>query len=92
MTNSLRHANAQRVTIALSFRDEELRMTISDDGIGLPDDYGDRGHGFRNMRMDAERMGGKLEVAPGESGRGTAVTCTVPYDAFRKSGGSSFWR
>ena len=40
-------------------------MSVSDDGIGLPDDYADRGHGFRNMRTDAERMGGRLEAAPG---------------------------
>ena len=43
-------------------------MSVSDDGIGLPDDYADRGHGFRNMRRDVERMGGSLEVGPGESG------------------------
>ena len=60
-----------------------LRMSVSDDGIGLPDDYADRGHGFRNMRRDVERMGGSLEVGPGESGRGTSVTCVVPYDANR---------
>ena len=35
------------------------------------------------MRRDVERMGGSLEVGPGESGRGTSVTCVVPYDANR---------
>ena len=33
-------------------------MSVSDDGIGLPDDFEERGHGFRNMSTDAERMGG----------------------------------
>ena len=83
MTNALRHSRADRVTIALSFDADRLRMSVSDDGIGLPDDYADRGHGFRNMRRDVERMGGSLEVGPGESGRGTSVTCVVPYDANR---------
>ena len=81
MTNAFRHSRAGRVAIALSFDDDGLRMSVSDDGTGLPGDYADRGHGFRNMRRDAERMGGRLEVGPGESGRGTTVTCVVPYDA-----------
>ena len=81
MTNAFRHSRADRVAIALSFDGDRLRMSVSDDGIGLPDDYADRGHGFRNMRRDVERMGGSLEVGPGGSGRGTSVTCVVPYDA-----------
>ena len=79
----LRHSRAGKVTIALSFEGDRLRMSVSDDGIGLPDDYADRGHGFRNMRTDAERMGGRLEVTRGEAGRGTTVTCEVPYDTKR---------
>ena len=47
----------------------------TDDGIGLPPDYEARGHGFRNIRVDAERMGD-----------GTTVACAVPYQA--ATGGS----
>ena len=83
MTNAFRHARADRVAIALSFDDDRLRMSVADNGIGLPEDYADRGHGFRNMRRDVERMGGSLEVGPGESGRGTSIVCVVPYDANR---------
>ena len=36
--------------------------------------------GFRNMRADAERMGGRLEVVQSETGNGTTVTCTIPYE------------
>ena len=80
MTNAFRHPDASKVTIYLAFEDDGLRMTVSDDGVGLAEGYSGRGHGFRNMRADAERMGGRLEVAPIESGRGTTVTCAVPYD------------
>ena len=83
MTNAFRHSRAGKVTIALSFEDDRLRMSVSDDGIGLPDDYADCGHGLRNMRTDVERMGGRLEAARGEAGRGTTVTCVVPYDTKR---------
>ena len=80
MTNAFRHADAGKVTISLSFEDDGLRMSVSDDGVGLPEDYAERGHGFRNMRAEAERMDGRLEVARGEAGRGTTVTCAIPYD------------
>ena len=83
MTNAFRHAHADRVAVGLNFEADRLRMSVADDGTGLPDDYAERGHGFRNMRTDVERMGGSLYVGPGESGRGTMVTCVVPYDANR---------
>jgi signal transduction histidine kinase len=79
MTNALRHAQAERITIQLNFEDDHLQMSIADDGIGLADDYADRGHGLRNMQTEAERMGGTLEIVSGESGRGTTVSCVVPY-------------
>ena len=60
---------------------------MSDDGNGLPPDYEARGHGFRNMRADAERMGGRLEVesggTEGGSGGGTTVTCVIPYSTLK---------
>ena len=80
MANALRHASAEKVTITLDFRDDALRMSISDDGVGLPSDYAERGRGFTNMEADAEQMGGTLEVSSGESRRGTTVTCVVPYE------------
>lgn len=80
MTNAFRHAQASKVTVSLDFERDGLRMSISDDGVGLPDGYAERGHGFRNMQADAERMGGHLELVLGEPGRGTTVTCVVPYN------------
>ena len=85
MTNAFRHAHAEKVTISLNFKDNLLRMSVADDGVGLPENYADRGHGFRNMRVDAERMGGSLEVTPGESGVGVTVTCLIPYDSHQGS-------
>ena len=78
LTNVIRHAEASRVVIGLDCAGEELRLSVSDDGIGLPEDYQTRGHGFRNMRADAERMGGRLEVKSDVAGGGTTVTCVVP--------------
>ena len=79
LTNVIRHAGASEVIINLDCDGEELRLSVSDDGAGLPPDYEARGHGFRNMRADAERMGGSLEVESDGDGGGTTVTCVVPY-------------
>ena len=83
MTNAYRHSNADRVRISLRFGADQLRMSVSDDGVGLPTDYEDRGHGFARMKADAERMGGRLETSAGAEGRGTVVSCTIPLDAVR---------
>ncbi len=79
LTNVIRHAGARRVVIGLDCTGAELRLSVSDDGAGLPPDYEARGHGFWNMRADAERMGGSLEVKSDGDGGGTTVTCVVPY-------------
>ena len=83
LTNVIRHAHAGRVVIGLDCAGEELRLSVSDDGSGLPPGYEARGHGFRNMRADAERMGGSLEVESDGDGGGTTVTCVVPYRTLR---------
>ena len=62
-------------------RPTALRMSVADDGVGLPADYKERGHGFNRMRADAERMGGRLETSADTVGRGTVVSCTIPLDA-----------
>ena len=66
LANALRHAGASRVLVELDFGRDELRLSVSDDGVGLPDDYEERGHGFANMRADAGRLGGRLIVEPRE--------------------------
>ena len=81
MTNAYRHSNADRVRISLSFEAHKLLMSVADDGVGLPADYQERGHGFARMKADAERMGGRLETSSGAAGRGTVVSCTIPLDA-----------
>ena len=76
LTNAFRHADAESVTISLEFGEDTLRLSVSDDGTGLPDDYAVRGRGFGNMQADAERMDGSLHVASNVNG--TTVSCTIP--------------
>ena len=77
LSNAFRHSRAGGVVISLEFGADGLRMSVSDDGIGLPENYAARGHGFRNMAADAQRLGGVLDVQ--SNGDGTMVACSVPY-------------
>ena len=83
LTNVVRHANASRVVIGLDCDGEVLRLSVSDDGVGLPEGYESRGHGFRNMGADAQRLGGVLEVKSDREGGGTTITCVVPRGNLR---------
>ena len=53
---------------------------MSDDGVGLPDDYAERGNGFANMNRAAERLGGHLVVERRGAMGGAAVTCVIPQE------------
>ena len=78
LTNAFRHAEAGRVVVELDFRKDEVSLSVSDDGMGLPDDHAERGHGFANMRADAGRLGGRLVVEPRGLDGGARVTCLAP--------------
>ena len=88
LTNAYRHAEASQVNVELTFDEDTLRLTVSDDGIGLPLDYAERGHGFENMGTDAERLGGELLVESANDIGGTTVTCEVRYGG--STGGGKF--
>ena len=79
LTNAFLHAQAGRVEVRLDFWADSIRLSVSDDGVGLPNDYAERGRGFRGMRADAERLGGRLIVETGGGNGGTTVTCETPY-------------
>ena len=77
LTNAYRHAEAGRVSVRLEFGEEGIRLSVSDDGIGLPGDYAERGRGFANMSRDAQRLGGRLVVEERGVMGGATVTCVI---------------
>ena len=80
LTNALLHARPGRVEVALSFEAGRITLSVSDDGVGLPDGHAALGRGFAGMRSDAEHMGGTLLVESVQGG-GTTITCVVPREA-----------
>ena len=84
LTNAYRHAEASRVAIDLEFAENYSRLSVADDGVGLPDDYPERGNGFANMRRSAERLGGQLVVDQRGAMGGATVTCLVAREPERE--------
>ena len=80
LTNAFLHARAGKVEVRLDFETGLVRLSVSDDGVGLPADYDERGRGFNGMRAEAEALGGTLAVKSAGDGSGTAIACTVPYE------------
>ena len=80
LTNAYRHAEANSVAIDLVFDEKDSRLSVSDDGVGLPDDYAERGNGFTNMSRAAARLGGRLVVEQRGAMGGATVTCVIPRE------------
>ncbi len=74
VANLRRHARATTALIRVERRDGRLRLAVSDDGIGLPEQ---RRQGAARMRHRAEELGGTCEVAA-RPGGGTEVVVHLP--------------
>lgn len=77
VTNSVKHADAQTITIRIQTNSGLTTLRVSDDGRGIEDLGADvDGVGLRIMNYRARSIGATLTVAPQASG-GTMVTCAV---------------
>ncbi|HUN58344.1 MAG TPA: sensor histidine kinase [Candidatus Binataceae bacterium] len=62
LANVIRHAGASRVTIDVVKRGSQVRLSIRDNGRGIPATSGTGGIGLKGLRERIELMGGKLRV------------------------------
>lgn len=82
IANAYHHANASRIDVRLDYRASEFRVSVSDDGGGIPADViaagGRSNHwGICGMRERAARIGASL-VLLSEAGVGTEWRLTLP--------------
>ncbi|MGW6519606.1 GAF domain-containing protein [Streptomyces sp. NPDC054962] len=75
LTNIARHARADRAEVVLTTDGREVRLSITDNGVGIPPEG--RRSGLRNMAERAEQLGGRLELAT-PSGGGASVMWRAP--------------
>ncbi|KAA0933665.1 GAF domain-containing sensor histidine kinase [Streptomyces apricus] len=85
LSNAFRHAEASRIDVTVDvtarLADERpgVRLTVADDGVGIPE--GGRRSGLRNLKRRAESLGGDSWYGPGsgQEGGGTSVVWEAPY-------------
>jgi signal transduction histidine kinase len=79
LTNIARHSGAKRVEIRLERAGEDVRLTIRDDGRGLPDPAhpNSRGLGMIGMRARARSAGGDL-IVRSRPQQGVLIEVRVP--------------
>ncbi|WP_328681567.1 sensor histidine kinase [Streptomyces sp. NBC_00343] len=85
LSNAFRHAEAARIevvvdaTATLPDGRPGVRLTVADDGVGIP--AGGRRSGLQNLKRRAESLGGDSWYGPGigEDGGGTTVVWQAPH-------------
>lgn len=87
--NTAIHAQATTARVSLTYAEEEVRLTVDDDGSGDPDhmrrvmraatvgDLAGRHHGLANMRSRATELGGDLRIRRSRLG-GVRVVVEIP--------------
>lgn len=76
--NAARHGKARHINIRLDYVANKIILTITDDGIGLPENLGNGdGMGLRIMAYRAEMIGATFHIERLSSLTGTRVTCTL---------------
>ncbi|MGW6139012.1 sensor histidine kinase [Streptomyces sp. NPDC055140] len=85
LSNAFRHAEAARIDVVVDANvtlpdgQRGVRLTVSDDGVGIPE--GGRRSGLKNLKLRAESLGGDSWYGPGigEDGGGTTVVWQAPH-------------
>ncbi len=78
LINALRHAQATHVEIDLHSDEEQIALTVTDDGVGLAPDWSRPGHfGLRGLADRVEHLGGSFTVARHEP-HGVRLTAKIP--------------
>jgi signal transduction histidine kinase len=75
LTNAVKHARAERISLAVAREDDQLVVSVDDDGRGGADPFG--GTGLRGLADRARSHGGTIEVSS-RPGAGTRLQVRLP--------------
>ncbi len=79
ISNVIRHAHAQALSVRLAVVAQILRIEIKDDGVGMAADPQGDGRGKSNMRKRADELAGHITWRDGTLG-GTRVLLSLPLE------------
>ncbi|MBN9748227.1 histidine kinase [Amycolatopsis sp. A1MSW2902] len=75
VSNAVRHAGASALSVSVAVRDEMVRISVTDDGTGLPEGVSPSGLG--NLRERAESAGGEFTLGT-SAGGGVRLDWSAP--------------
>jgi signal transduction histidine kinase len=78
LTNAAKHAEASRVDVVVELAGDDVVMTATDDGVGLPSDGPGRKSGMANIAARAQEIGGSCEAVRVAQDGGTRVVWRAP--------------
>lgn len=81
INNSVRHADATRITVTIGRLNGRDLIVIEDNGTGLPTLRGRRMGGLDNIRTRASLMRADLRTKPGANARGTRLEILLAEEA-----------
>jgi signal transduction histidine kinase len=76
LSNAVRHAHAERISVELKGTADTLVLQVEDDGCGMPTEVTEGRMGLHTMTCRAHILGSNLTVTPAPEG-GTRVYCRV---------------
>jgi signal transduction histidine kinase len=77
VNNALKHGQCETIAIGLAVADDEVTLTVKDNGVGLPESVDHRsGMGLFIMNYRAKMIGAALDVRRSPGG-GTLVICSI---------------
>jgi signal transduction histidine kinase len=81
VNNILKYGEAEEITIQLTRDEEELTLTIEDDGIGFDPKlfFEGKGNGWRNIQTRLNLIKGHFDLDSQLQRKGTMITVNVPY-------------
>ena len=79
VSNVLKHADAEELSIQLNRQKENLNLLVEDDGVGFDINAvkNDSGQGLRNVDSRVFNLGGSLSIDSGKGG-GTTICIDIP--------------
>lgn len=81
LTNIAKHAHASRIWVELGVDNDQIRLTVQDNGIGLAGGHNvSSGIGIVGMKERASLVGGELVIRSGKNG-GTILEASLPLKA-----------
>ena len=87
-TNVAKYAHASKVWIALTPQDDQVEVSVRDDGVGFDTEVKrPSAYGLVGMRFRVEASAGKLSIAS-KPGHGTRVSATLPVKPPTMAGAS----